>query len=218
MYRPSWRKDAEATADELRCETAFPQWTSSGFPPQQTGTTVTFVFSCPSDAPLHSSREYCRGHSGHCAAQDGTESGGNCSGTFPDSPCALGAECVAPLDFREACLQNGGTVTTSECTGLPDGDCEYGDDCDAEFARLLAGDDEETCAENYVMENARCVPATAAEVERLRELCRAAGWRRVNYGDGNDRYDVCSLPVRDAISGRDPGASMSCAASAFPTA
>ena len=198
-------KDAEATADELRCETAFPQWTSSGFPPQQTGTTVTFVFSCPSDAPLHSSREYCRGHSGHCAAQDGTESGGNCSGTFPDSPCALGAECVAPLDFREACLQNGGTVTTSECTGLPDGDCEYGDDCDAEFARLLAGDDEEACAENYVMENARCVPATAAEVERLRELCRAAGWRRVNYGDGNDRYDVCSLPLRDAISGETPG-------------
>ena len=201
-------KDAELAADELRCKTAFPQWPSSGFPARQTGTTVTFVFSCPSDAPLHSSREYCRGHSGHCAAQGGTETGGNCAGTFPDTPCALGAECVAPLDFRETCEQHGGTVSASsphsQCEGLPNGNCDYGDDCDAEFARLLAGDDDE-CAENYETENGRCVPSTAAEVERLRELCRSAGWRRVNYGDETDRYDACSLPLRDAISGETPG-------------
>ena len=201
-------KDAELATDELRCKTAFPQWPSSGFPARQAGTTVTFVFSCPSDAPLHSSREYCRGHSGHCAAQGGTETGGNCAGTFPDTPCALGAECVAPLDFRETCEQHGGTVSASpphsQCEGLPNGNCDYGDDCDAEFARLLTGDDDE-CAENYETENGRCVPATAAEVERLRELCRSAGWRRVNYGDETDRYDACSLPLRDAISGETPG-------------
>ena len=68
----------------------------------------------------------------------------------------------------------------------------------------MTGDDDE-CAENYETENGRCVPATAAEVERLRELCRSAGWRRVNYGDETDRYDACSLPLRDAISGETPG-------------